>query len=197
MTQAIDPSPPAGAPAVRAYPGRKVVYWFVGLTIVLAIATWYIPPLFIVGMLKRRPAKLERAFADVSAALLAYKADHGEFPAETGLYYYWDSRKLLEKTGAIHLPTYAVHLLTTPVAYYDPWIAADPYAMPVQNSPLAYVNLGDRAVIWSSGMNLRYEIKAFEQRGLGPAELREYLTLRTWDPTNGTRSRGDEWRIVE
>ena len=124
-----------GSPSLRAYPGRKVVYWFVGLTILLAIATWYIPPLFIVGMLKKRPAKLERAFTDVRGALLAYRADHGEFPPETGLYYYWDSRKLLEKTGAIHLPTYMVHVLTTPVAYYDPWMAADPSASGRSSGP--------------------------------------------------------------
>ena len=34
-------------------------------------------------------------------------------------------------------------------------------------------------------------------RGLGEAELRDYLAQRTWDPTNGTKSKGDEWRIVE
>lgn len=197
MTEAMPAPTISMGAAPRAYPGRKVVYWFVGLTILLGIATWYIPPLFIVGMLKKRPAKLERAFHDVGAALLAYRADHGEFPPETGLYYYWDSRKLLEKTGAIHLPTYMVNVLTTPVAYYDPWIAADPYAMPVQNSPLAYVNLGDRTVLWSASSNLRYEIKAFQMRDMAEPELREYLAQRTWDPTNGTKSKGDEWRIVE
>jgi hypothetical protein len=176
--------------------GKKVIIWFLILTALLGVATWYLPAMAVVKQFEKRPAELDAKFAEVEAALHKYRAEHGEFPPETNLGYYWNSKKNRLKTGAVYTSTYELERMTSPVAYLDPKAWGDPFALPEQYSPLAYVNLGDRAVLWSPAENLDYDIRGHELRGLDDAALEDVLIRGTYDPTNGVRSTGDRAVIV-
>ena len=176
--------------------GKKVILWFLVATALLAVATWYLPAMVVVERFEKRPAELEAKFAEVEAALHKYRADHGKFPPETSIAYYWNSLKNGVAAAAIYTSTYDVELMTSPVAYLDPKVPGDPFALPEQFSPLAYVNLGDRAVLWSPAENLKYEIRPHELRGLEDAALADFLARNSYNPTNGVRSVGDRGIIV-
>jgi len=176
--------------------GKKVILWFLVFTAVLSVVTWYLPALVVVDQFEKRPGELAAKFVTVGEALHRYRADHGEFPPETKIAYYWQSKKNRVKTGAIYTSTYDVELMTSPVAYLDPKAWGDPFALPEQYSPLAYVNLGDRAVLWSPAENLDYDIRPHDLRDLDDTALEDLLIRMTYDPTNGVRSTGDRAIIV-
>ena len=91
--------------------------------------------------------------------------------------------------------------LTTPVAYITQ-ILPDPFGIPPGRSYLytTYSRAPGEEVghwlVWSAGPDGRYDIDGMEFNPSNPNDLSK-LILRTYDPTNGTSSAGDIWRLSE
>ncbi|MDX2177793.1 MAG: hypothetical protein SF028_15125 [Candidatus Sumerlaeia bacterium] len=205
----------------QSFNGRKVVLVSAAVTAVLAVVTYMIPYYVVVGAHGKRPAMLEAHLAAAEAALLAYHADHGAFPPQEALWHHWRSRANAKKSNlywpdpegeaevldpregepfrAVPMPTYRLASLTTPVAYLAWPNPGDPYAMPEQFSPTAYLVLDTiTAVLWSPGPDTKF--------GLPPQAARELidsqgaaaaLAAMSYDPTNGAKSAGDLFRLLE
>lgn len=164
------------------------------------LSYYYVPPL-IGAILEKRPGRLAASFDALEAALRAYHADHHALPPEHDMIRYRRRNKNLEKTHAFGVRTVSIPSLTTPVSYLDYREIGDPYAMPEQYVPPAYLNReidGERvAVIYSPASNLIYDIRPAEVGELPTlAAFDDYLSAHTYDPTNGTQSGGDVFRRI-
>jgi hypothetical protein len=74
--------------------------------------------------------------------------------------------------------------------------------MPEQSAPAGYFPLQvdgiPVAVLYSAGPNLKYNIRPPDLRVIDNRQaLLAYLTAKAYDPTNGVRSGGDVWRLLE
>jgi hypothetical protein len=190
-------------PAPTRRNGPLIILVFFAATLAIGIATYYIVPGLVLPYYANKPAETLALQREVAAALLAYHADHGDFPPEEPLALHRRENKNLYTTGAYRLPTLRLAALTTPVAYLDWHGKGDPYAIPEQFSPFAgflWSGTADgarAAVLVSPGASLDFEI---DLRALRAAPdlttLRDRLVHMTYDPTNGLKSAGDMPMLV-
>lgn len=209
-----------GVPILR----RVVSILKIGCTAALALFLFFAMGggrAFYGEILPRRYSTRIAAFLPaLSSALDAYLADHDEFPASRPLGDFAPEPELMSGTGAARLegidPGRAGGPagLTTPVAYLET-LPLDPFTgrrthipfltMRRATWPLAYhraevldAETGVRTfgwMLWSPGPDGRYDIldpEAF----FDPSESdpRPELIEKTYDPTNGSFSRGDVFR---
>ena len=147
----------------------------------------------------------------ISLSLETYYIDHNNYPA-------WSVRKeenafggIPDKKGKLaRIPTFLSPqnsmpiTLTTPVAYLSVYYA-DPFA-PIKGATFAYwtpdSKHGTGYILWSAGPDNIYELtidnvaKAYDASTSAtiPSEM---LIGLTYDPSNGTESGGDVWRVKE
>ncbi len=142
----------------------------------------------------------------IGLALEAYRADHGSYPAYT-----FDRRESIDPGSAaeferVHgrIPTLRARAgtqlatLTTPTPYLTEPFPADRFLeRQFRNSTYAYWTDGDGWIIWSPGPDGKYTITGpetlYSSAIAQPSEL--LLITFTYDPTNGTVSPGDLWRV--
>jgi hypothetical protein len=196
-------SPPfEGPPPATTVSGTGLAVGIVVGTIVLGVFTYYGVPQLVIPYFQAKPAQAEEFLDRIAAGVAAYKVDHGAFPPLDELNKYRRRNKNLLRSRSYGVYTYAVGPLTTPVAYINPGLSGDPYAMPEQTAPAAYfvteLPTGPLAILYSPGPNLIYNIRAADIRTLTTRdEVFAYLESKRYDPTNGTRSGGDLYRLLE
>ena len=142
-----------------------------------------------------------RMYAD---AIEAYYLDHGVYPAHT-----FDRRKSAGSESAEEftreygqIPTFRTRgdtelaTLTTPTAYlielhWDHSLTSD-----FRYHSFAYWTDGGGWIVWSPGLDGRYAITdPSEVYSSDEPQPSDALLHRTYDPTNGSISPGDIWRI--
>lgn len=198
-----NPEQNSGSPPEAAtVSGTKLAIFIVVGTIALAVFTYYGVPQFVIPYFKAKPGQAEAFLDRITAAIDAYRVDHGVFPPVEELNHFRRHNKNLTRSRSYGIYSYQIHMLTTPTAYLDPTLSGDPYAMPEQTCPAAYfvaeIEGKQLAVIYSPGPNLKYDIRPPALRSAESRQaLMDYLALESYDPTNGTRSGGDLWRVVE
>lgn len=144
----------------------------------------------------------------LQAAIEAYAIDTNMYPASTtntaenyyGIY-------VAQAPELASIPTFRLGgipgamSLTTPIAYMTR-MPRDPFA-PAGATFAYYAKPGLKKdagwILWSPGPDLKYDInagnvaRAYEHNGETASDL---LVGLTYDPTNGTQSPGDIWRMV-
>ncbi|MCC7391321.1 hypothetical protein IT571_03065 [Candidatus Sumerlaeota bacterium] len=191
-----------GQPAEGTVSGRKVAVAIFLALLVIAFATYFLVPKLVIPYYAAKPAQTRQLFAGLSTALLAYRTDHGAFPPEDDLTHYRKVSKNLAKSHSVGMSTYRAVVLTTPVAYLDPRTISDPYAMPDQYAPPAYIrgtlkDGSEYAILCSPGPNLTYELRPPAFRLIHDrASLAAALASHQYDPTNGARSHGDFYHAL-
>jgi type II secretory pathway pseudopilin PulG len=180
------------------------------IVIVLAIAAIVIPTILEGSRLPPH----SRALSDMrslATALEAYMVDTNTYPAMHPLRNYAGtkgskSEKALRKAGGWDL--YAIETgnalfggLTTPVSYITS-LPVDPFIRVSRKEragiPIAYFNSNNHGfVLYSPGYDGVYDIDPAEDYDPAVMNPLPSLLQKTWDPTNGTNSRGDVWRIKQ
>ncbi len=125
----------------------------------------------------------------------SYFVDYGVYPAHTTI----ASRSDLGVAGD-RWPTFRLRnedqvvTLTTPVNYLGDPRLPDPFGKPRGRS-FCYFAAGDGWIMWSPGPDEDYDIDPRGDYDPAGSEPSEALLKVTFDPTNGTVSPGDIWRV--
>lgn len=187
----------------HAVSGKKVAIAMFFILLSIALATYFVVPMMVTPYFTAKPRQTRELFSRLSAALVAYHSDHGAFPSEDDLIHYRKMTKNVAKSHAVGMSTYRAAQLTTPTAYINPAVIADPYAMPDQYAPPAYIRgsfgngSAEFAILCSPGPNLLYEIRPPDFRTIANREsLVRMLVAHQYDPTNGIRSHGDFYEAL-
>lgn len=191
-----------GSQKLRAVDGRIVAIGVFLLALVAAVFTWFEVPKFVVPFYKQRPRQSSELFDHLESGLRQYYGDHGALPPEHDLMFYRRRNKNAVRAEAFGMTSFMVGALTTPVTYWNIRAGGDPFAMPDQFTPPAYFlfefDEGPIAVLSSSGPNLRYEIRPETLESVeGVEDLKRRLDVHAYDPTNGARSGGDLYRLIQ
>ena len=191
----------SGPPTTRPVSGRTVsILAFAGL-VALALFTYYVVPMFVTPYYAAKPGQTHELFNTLETALRQYIADsHGQLRPEEDISLHRRRNKNMVKSRAIGISTYKVSVLTTPVAYINAEQISDPYAMPEQYAPPAYIrgSLADGtryAVIASPGPNLVYEIRPPDFRNIQSREQLEQHLARHRHAA-GMKGGGDFYRAL-
>ena len=114
---------------------------------------------------------------------------HTEIPSESFMGAAAPGRPSFRLRNGTNLRT-----ITTPFAYLNASYIGDQYS-PVAGGTFCYYTSGDGWIMWSPGPDGGYEIDPARDYDPSRKEPTEALVSVTYDPTNGTFSRGDTWRI--
>jgi len=163
---------------------------------------------FIGGRSRSLVSRIRSDLRTQATALEAYYVDHNTYPA-------WSAQpgenmfSIQEpKDHALYdkLPTFMARVpgrladtLTTPFAYLSTYFD-DPYGRARGQSLCYWTNNGHGWIIWSAGPDGEYDLTMDNvAQAYNPAKENpnEYLIDRTYDPTNGTTSRGDVYRVKQ
>ena len=183
---------------MRKKPGFTLIELLIVVAIIAILAAIAVPN-FLEAQTR---AKISRAKADMRSmvtATEAYRVDNNQYPAWGPLYI---------ETGDISWVA-RQQRLTTPIAYITS-LPRDPFRSIHPSNPLALYNYnvtdffaGDRGdPVWVTQDPTTPLAKFFVQvyiRSWGPDQTYElpYWNLNAaYDPTNGTKSRGDLWALL-
>lgn len=187
------------------------------VVLALAIAT---PTICDFGEMRPRVSRVKTDHRALATALASYNAEHGSFPDAKPLRSFAPAPELLEAAGGASLHTIDPDaVLRVEAGRRSPSSATDRYTPPedpfsgvrkkpflglgeerlVDPWPYAYYRApepGSGWILWSPGPDGVYDIR-------DPATLyspdervpSDALIEATYDPTNGTRSRGDVYRV--
>jgi prepilin-type N-terminal cleavage/methylation domain-containing protein len=185
---------------------NKSAFTLIELIIVISI----IAILFIIAEPSYVPApdraRVSRARADqrsIAVALESYCTDNGAYPAMRPMVDFTTNIRKLAKIGGANLSTIepgigesALHGLTTPVAYINA-LYADPFLHLITKDSIsfAYYTDGTGWILISPGPDEDFDIipRKFYVSTLENPHIP--LLPFTYDPTNGTVSDGDVWRV--
>ncbi len=129
-----------------------------------------------------------------------FREEHDKLPDAVSFLDFTVSVRALEMMGGENLTTYfpgteANPGLTTPHAYVnDMW---PDYFSDTNDFPISYAHNGSDWILQSMGPNRLYEMEPMAILELEPEARAEALLSNTYDPTNGTWSLGDLWRMSE
>lgn len=200
--QVPDQEPESAPVPIRPTPKSHGCLWGCGITLLLGVAALIIVPNFLRACPRSPVSRVRSDQRSLATAIEAYYVDNNAYPA-------WTSSSLEaihgEKGGMIDLvryPTFrapnggGLATLTTPAAYiieYYPDIFA-----PDETAPFRYRATEYSWLLWSAGPNRQFEITGDRVPALmqDPRPNDELLSL-TYDPSNGTFSTGDIWRLKQ
>src|SRR5690606_9895169 len=137
-------------------------------------------PGFLEAQIRARVSRANVDMRAISAALEAYRADHGVYPQPAP-----------STDGWTRLPT----VLTTPKAYLEA-MPLDPFDR--QKGTFGYALVSEEPERWSGVSWQRSDQPAVVLIGLGPTKERGPFRLdwtRVYEPTNGTVSAGYIYRF--
>ena len=156
------------------------------------IFAWAFAPLnFREQRTRLRVSQVQADERKISFALETYSADHADFPPERPLADF-ASRRSIESAGGTRLFSIA----PGPVAEVAAGLT-DPFAP--GHPPFAYFRYPATAstpagwILFSTGPDRKYELTRADYTPGTPPTLA--IIAKTYDPTNGTTSTGDVWRI--
>ncbi len=164
-------------------------------------------PNFLEAQTRAGASRVRADLRILATAIESYHIDNNEFPAATTLPEMTHDFDRLDETARQQeqIPTFArrnwhtdedpgVKSLTTPVAYLTRMFP-DPFASPA-GMGFRYWTDGGGWIVWSSGPDKEYAITdPSEVYSSDEPQPSDALLHRSWDPTNGTISPGDIWRV--
>ncbi len=137
----------------------------------------------------------------LATAIESYFLDHKVYPPMEPMRLHEYAGDGLEKAGGwylamLHGGNSELHGITTPVAYITS-LFPDPYAND-RGLPFAYYTDGFGWTVFSTGPDLDYDLnkphEVYDGKIFQPSET---LYSLTYDPSNGTESSGDIWRVKQ
>ena len=137
---------------------------------------------------------------DLAVGLEAYYGDHKAYPGMRPLREFGTDGNGLVKAGGAGLTAidpggWGRQGLTTPVAYLDS-LTTDRLS-PNQLFPFAYFTDGKGWILFSPGLDGHYDINPAVDYASSRTKASKSLLSHTYDPTNGSGSNGDIWRVRE
>lgn len=158
------------------------------------------------GYLGSKRAPVTRAKADLrslATGIEAYYIELNAFPAAIPLSRFATKRRHREALDALGLTTVnpgtgpSQSGITTPVPYLTD-VFIDPFSGDFGDLPLAYWPHANGWIAWSAGPDGVYQIRPTpEFYDPSHPERSPALIDATYDPTNGTKSAGDVWRVKD
>ncbi len=202
---------PSADGRLSAFPlsSRALMGWVAAIVIMAVIASVVLPPSMNAwwhsgvfrGSGRSLVSRVQSDMRSLSLAIESYRIDHSVYPAwatgEHGVH-----AGLSADLPEYAIPTFAIrtpaaprlYTLTTPIQYMTGWLP-DPFSVRKRGT-YGYWHSEDGSwwILFSPGPNLKYEIVPWEDcdplNHPAPA-----LINKTYDPTNGTISAGDIWRM--
>ena len=180
--------PPPAPPAYQAVtqPPKKPTNWLLvggisggALLLGCLVCGWLLAanavPGFLAAQVQSKVSRVRSDMRSMATAIETYYIDHNTYP--------------------VSLPLAAPSGITTPIAYNSSHFL-DPFA-PTLGDTLRYHTTGDGWIIWSAGPDAVYGLdwKVYNTEEEQPSDI--LLTQYTYDPTNGTISVGDIWRVKQ
>lgn len=187
----------------------SLIFWG-GLTAALFITVILFNP-FLNETRRSLVARVRGDQRSITIAIETYFLDHNNYPA-------WSLGRSQNAFGGLHdqknalvkIPTFTMRngtnlaTLTTPVAYLSSYFT-DPHA-PNTEATFAYWTdatrdtTATRYIIWSPGPDGVYDLtidnidKAYQPKSIEPSA---FLIEHRYDPSNGSLSGGDVWRVKQ
>jgi type II secretory pathway pseudopilin PulG len=164
-------------------------------------------PNFLEAQTRSKVSRARNDMRSMATALESYYVDYNKYPASSSnasgnLYAYLGPNSPMSSQPTFGLLGNKGAVLTTPIAYITS-IPFDPFA-PVAGAPFCYYldPTGTTWLLWSAGPDKKYDITAKNIVGiLNPQNpnmtSNPTLLALTYDPTNGTKSPGDIWRVKQ
>lgn len=147
-------------------------------------------------------SRIRADLRSLETVIESYYLDHGAYPVEVPASNFSDrfeaDSEVLRKL--LHQHTVLPNSISTPVAYTTShW--TDPMVS-VRGMPHGYIALEHGWVVYSAGPDGDYDINKAEMERVGFPGLYPHPGYRailpfTYDPTNGTKSDGDIWRMAQ
>ncbi len=165
------------------------------LAVIIALLVLIALPNFFEARVRSKKSKNYAPMRFLATAVEAYYNDHNAYPPMKPLRDFAQNEKELRKAGGWDLTTIGISL-TTPTAYMQE-IVTDPFS--TQALPFVYFRDGKGWMFLSRGPDGDYDMDPAKMyNGSLSQPSRELLTSpTTYDPTNGTISSGDVWRVKQ
>jgi len=149
-------------------------------------------------MVRSFSSRVKVDLRSLATALESYALDNGSYPAEHIVADFPAGRRPINldansvKTQSTIEPGRGESLfgLTTPISYMTS-LFEDPYS----SRPYIYHTDGKGWILISAGPDRRYDIDPIADYDSSAHQPSPHLLQKTYDPTNGTDSRGDVYRI--
>jgi prepilin-type N-terminal cleavage/methylation domain-containing protein len=177
-----------------------IVLIIIGILAAIAI------PNFLEGSYRSPVTKVKSASRSLATAIEAYYVEHKAYPAMRPMTSFTKKAKRLSKVGGLTLmsiepgrPDIGLAGLTTPVAF----ISELPMDECAQKNvklkvPLAYYTDDNGWILFSPGNDKDYDLNPARDYDSSIPQPSEHLIITaTYDPTNGTNSDGDVWRVKQ
>ena len=143
-----------------------------GVVVVVPVLAAIAVPNFLEAQVRSKVSRAHSDMRSLATAIEAYMIDNNTYPKE------------LEP------------FLTTPVAYITS-VPTDPFAT-TEGAAFRYRSQDDKGwILFSAGPDKQYDIDPVKDYDAAKENPLPQLFLKTYDPTNGTTSRGDIWRVKQ
>jgi len=172
----------------------RTIELIVILILIILLAAIAVPN-FLEAQIRAKKSKNYSPMRTLATVLESYYNDHGAYPPMRSLKDMTEKPDELEKAGGASLQTFSP-VLTTPTAYIqrfenDPF---SPYPL-----PFVYYTDGEGWMILSRGPDGDYDINPAKIYNSSDSyqSFSVLASPATYDPSNGTTSNGDIWRIKQ
>ena len=178
-----------------------LVFCVCGVGMLAAIAV----PNFLEAQVRSQVSRARSDMRSLATAIETYYIDNNNYPASTT-----DPAESINASLAANsaspqlqwdLPTFAshhatgAHTLTTPIAYLTSYFP-DPFS-PVPGRTFNYYKNEGGWILWSAGPDNDYDLNYEDYDPRYMKSTYDRLYRSTYDPTNGTASSGDIWRVKQ
>jgi type II secretory pathway pseudopilin PulG len=171
-----------------------------GVILIIGILAAIAIPNFLEAQTRSKVSRVRSDMRSLATAIEAYYIDNNDYPPST-----LDPTKAfrsLQSDGRripsfqITNPEYGGAILTTPIAYIT-WIPPDPFGDGEQI--FGYHRAGDQRnqgwILFSRGPDGDFDLGWDAYDPSNPESILILNKMYTYDPTNGTVSNGDIWRV--
>ncbi|MEO8377924.1 MAG: hypothetical protein ABI579_09665 [Candidatus Sumerlaeota bacterium] len=212
MSQFTPPGvPSAGVQGYGAPQKKKMPVWVIVLIVILAVSLLCLfillvlaaiaVPNFLEAQTRSKVSRSKSDMRSLATGIENYLVDNNALPAHTVSY-----MESADRSAAPKAPTFKVAglngsmSLTTPIAYLVLDQLVDPFAAN-KITGYRYYAVEDGWIVWSAGPDKDYDITP--ELDYSPSFKPSYnpvparLSNVSYDPTNGTISDGDIWRVRE
>lgn len=178
--------------------GTKVWEWLLIIAILFVLAAVAVPNFMEPGQRYLKIIPTNRRMRQTTDALEKFHAKNGAYPGQRALREFAKNSSQLDRAGGGAL--FAIDPggpgrpgLTTPVAYLAS-LKVDPFASE-KGLPFAYFTDGKGWILFSAGFDGHYDINPKRDYDSAVRQPSAKLMILSFDPTNGTVSNGDVFRV--
>ena len=179
---------------VILYGGAAWLIWFIMLS----------PHRFLKASTRSKASRVKADLRSMATAIETYFIDNQAYPSMIPLSAFARFREVRDPLIALGLtavnpgrPESRLHGLTTPVSYLTS-LFTDPYQPLDKSLPFAYATVGEGWIAYSPGPDGIYDINPPHVFYTGAGEPHTPALINaTYDPSNGSGSKGDIWRVMQ